>query len=283
VEIGRITFMTAQLAKSRDQLKAAQAAARARAPPKSEAGTATSSLSLAAQRMNDAPEAAQGIAAPANSAAAAESLAAARQQAEADAWRELLKNGTERLQQDRLIEPANDSAKYYLLTLRGLDPNYAGLSAAMQDLGSRLVAKARRALALEQYDAARSWLDEAQAAGVAAAESDTLRHDLDSAVGRRDFLANVVAAGDLKLVKSVQPEYPQKANLSKIQGWVELDFTVSESGEVKDIDVHAASAPGVFDSAAIRALSQWRYRPVMRDSKAVPQRARLRIRFALAD
>jgi protein TonB len=106
---------------------------------------------------------------------------------------------------------------------------------------------------------------------------------LDAAAARQQFLANVVAAGDLTPVKSVKPIYPAKANLSKIQGWVELDFTITESGAVKDIAIHAASAPGVFEDAAINALSQWRYKPVQRDAKSVAQRARIRIRFALAD
>ena len=210
-------------------------------------------------------------------------LAAARREADADARAQLLKNAMERMQQDRLIEPANDSAKYYLLTLRGLDPGNAGLPAALQDLGTRLVAKARRALSLGQYDAARSWLDEAAAIGFTSPESNSAQHDLDAAVAERQFLANIVTAGDLKLVKSVKPDYPRKAELSKIQGWVELDFTVAESGAVKDIAVHAASAPGVFDDAAIGALSQWRYKPVLREAKPVAQRARIRIRFSLVD
>jgi hypothetical protein len=50
---------------------------------------------------------------------------------------------------------------------------------------------------------------------------------------------------------------------------------------VKDIAVHAASAPGVFEGAAISALLQWRYKPVLRDGKIVAQRARVRIRFVL--
>ena len=57
----------------------------------------------------------------------------------------------------------------------------------------------------------------------------------------------------------------------------------SMSGGRLDIAVHAASNPGVFDKAAIGALSQWRYQPVVRDGKSVAQRARIRIRFALAD
>jgi protein TonB len=62
---------------------------------------------------------------------------------------------------------------------------------------------------------------------------------------------------------------------------VQLDFTVTENGEVKDVAAHDASAPGVFDQAAIEALSQWRYQPVLRDGRPVAQRARIRIRFNL--
>jgi TonB family protein len=338
VENGRIAFLTAQLAKSRAQVKTAQASARVRNEQKADEDRVAPLVALAKQRLDDArlidPEgnsalfyirealkldpnndaaqevekslamrllteahgaidrrdfvhaaawlgAAKGIAAPANIDAAQGLLAAARRQADTDAWTQLLKNGTQRLQQDRLIEPAGDSAKYYLLTLRSLDPGNAGLSAAMQDLGARLVAKARRALALEQYDAARSWLNEAGAVGFASPESNAVQHDLDAAVAGQQFLAKVVGAGELTLVKSVQPTYPPKAELGKIQGWVELDFTVAESGAVQDVAVHAASSPGVFENAAMRALSQWRYKPVLRDAKPVPQRARIRMRFTL--
>jgi protein TonB len=79
----------------------------------------------------------------------------------------------------------------------------------------------------------------------------------------------------------VTPAYPKSAEAKKTQGWVELDFTVAQSGAVKDIVVHAASTPGVFDDAAISALAKWRYQPVVRDSQPKEQRARVRIRFVL--
>ncbi|HMA00384.1 MAG TPA: energy transducer TonB, partial [Steroidobacteraceae bacterium] len=46
--------------------------------------------------------------------------------------------------------------------------------------------------------------------------------------------------------------------------------------------LHAANPPGIFDAAAINALSQWRYKPVLKDAKPAAQRARIRIRFTLA-
>jgi len=338
VESGRIAFLTAQLAKSRERVSAAQAQVRAR-NERTGQQRVTPLLDLAAQRMsggqviepkgdsaqfyiqqalqldpnNDAVQdaeralalrllnetrgaidrrefdrasawldAARGLASPANIEAAENQLAAARSQATADAAAQLFKNAADRLQQDRLIDPANDSAKYYLLTLRGLDPNYAGLAAALSDLGSRLTAKARRALSLEQYDAARSWLDEAAAIGYGSNESSAVRQDLEAAAAKQKFYANVVAANDLTPVKTVEPAYPQKARAAQIEGWVELDFTVTETGEVKDIAIHAVSNPGEFEQSAIAALAQWRYKPILRDAKPVPQRARVRIRFTLA-
>jgi periplasmic protein TonB len=92
----------------------------------------------------------------------------------------------------------------------------------------------------------------------------------------------MVPASQLTLLKSVQPTYPNRAAVSRTEGWVELGFTVSETGQVKDVVVHATSVPGVFEEAAVRAVSQWRYQPVLRDAKPVPVRTELRIRFALS-
>ncbi len=347
VESGRITFLTAQLAKARDQAKALPAPVRAKADAAPldarEAGTvpggADQLSALAMQRVHEGNlidpeqdsaryyvqealrqdpnssaaleaqealalsllsaarsaidrrdfahasswlEAASGIASPANIDNVKQLLASARRQAETDAAEQLLKSARERLQQDRLIEPANDSAMYYLTTLRGVDPANAGLAPATQDLGARLVAKARLALSLGQYDAARNWLDQATTIGYSSPDVAAALRDVDAALTKQKFLTNVVGANELALVKSVQPVYPRKAQQSAIEGWVEMDFTVAETGEVKDIAVRSASPPGVFDQAAVGALSQWRYKPVLHDTKAVAQRARIRIRFALS-
>jgi TonB family protein len=92
---------------------------------------------------------------------------------------------------------------------------------------------------------------------------------------------STIDAAGLALVKSVQPDYPRKAREAAIEGWVELEFTVTPSGLVNELAVTASNPRGVFDQAALTALSQWRYKPVMVGAKAVPQRARLRIRFTL--
>ena len=225
--------------------------------------------------------AADGVASPDNVEILRRALDSARREADADAEKQLLKSAEERLRDDRLIEPGNDSAKYYLTALRSVDPANAGLAQITQELGTRLVGKARSALILQQYDAARSWLDEGAAIGYAAPEASAARRDLDAALAQQAFLANVVNANQLDLVKSVPPVYPRKAEQNGIEGWVELDFTVADSGAVEDVAVHAANPPGVFDQAAVGALLQWRYKPVLRDAKPAEQRVRIRIRFTV--
>jgi len=54
-------------------------------------------------------------------------------------------------------------------------------------------------------------LAEAAAAGYTSADSGAVSRELEAAVSQQQFLANVVAANELELVKSVKPIYPTKA------------------------------------------------------------------------
>lgn len=67
--------------------------------------------------------------------------------------------------------------------------------------------------------------------------------------------------GDAIPLVRVPPQYPQRAASRGIQGWVQLEFTITETGAVEDIVVIAADPPGYFESAAERALSRWKYKP----------------------
>ena len=311
IEGGRIVFLAAQLAKSREQLKTAQAQvqqlSKARTAPKADEDRVRADpQSTAAPDAKRAPasrllkdvrgaidrrefahaaaliDSANGIAVPADIESVKGLLGAARKQADVDAWGQLLKSANERLLQDRLIEPANDNAKYFYLTLKQLDPGNAALSSVLQDLGTRLASKARRALILGQTDAAKSWLDEAGAIGFTSAEVSSAQHDLEAALAKQNFMTNLVPANQLTLLKSVQPAYPMKAQGRKLEGWVDVEFTVSEAGKVKDVAVRAASSPGIFEDAAVKAVSQWRYQPILRDARPVPVRTQIRVRFALS-
>jgi TonB family protein len=192
-----------------------------------------------------------------------------------------MRSARQSIAQDHLVEPENDNAQDYLVALRKQDPQNAELADLTEDLGGRLLAKARASVNAREYETARSWLDHAAAVGYVSPQMDALRRDVDAALARAAFMADVIGANQLTLVKSVQPVYPPKAEKSAIEGWVELDFTVTDEGTVEDVAVDAAKPAGVFEAAATAALLQWRYKPLVRDGKAVATRARIRIRFTL--
>ena len=53
-----------------------------------------------------------------------------------------------------------------------------------------------------------------------------------------------------------------------LAGSVDLEFTIAPNGDVTDIAIRAAQPQGVFEQAAVAALSHSRYRPVERDGKS---------------
>ena len=77
------------------------------------------------------------------------------------------------------------------------------------------------------------------------------------------------------------PEYPYKAARRGIEGWVRVAFDVNESGNVENVEVVESDPPGVFDIAATRAVSRWRFKPRIIDGKAVPGKASQVVEFKL--
>lgn len=94
-------------------------------------------------------------------------------------------------------------------------------------------------------------------------------------------VSNVVPANTLHRVNYREPRYPPAARAKNLSGWVDLEFTVRSDGSVGGVQAVGAEPPGVFEPAAIEAVSAWHYLPVLRDGAPVAQRASVRIRFAL--
>jgi TonB family protein len=72
-------------------------------------------------------------------------------------------------------------------------------------------------------------------------------------------------AGLTPIIKVV-PQYPEAARAQGIEGSVQIDFTVNSSGAVQSPTITASSPTGVFDQAALAAVSRWRYAPVAEDA-----------------
>ena len=82
----------------------------------------------------------------------------------------------------------------------------------------------------------------------------------------------------------VDPEYPLAARGHDDNGGrVDLEYTVRADGSVSDVVVTHAEPVGVYEAAAVKAVRQWRYDPILRDGHPVDQRVYLELRFAYRD
>lgn len=80
----------------------------------------------------------------------------------------------------------------------------------------------------------------------------------------------------------IPPRYPMNAARRNIEGWVKIEFTITETGTVKDAVVVAAQPSDVFDQAALRAISKWKFKPKIIDAEAFEQRAVQVLQFKLS-
>ena len=92
-----------------------------------------------------------------------------------------------------------------------------------------------------------------------------------------------VAADAFERVHAPDPVYPAQALRARTRGWVELEFTVTPTGSVRDVEVVDAEPEGVFDAAATQALTQWRFQPRLVNGPGVAQRTSVTLRFDVGD
>ncbi|NNU15202.1 energy transducer TonB [Parvularcula sp. ZS-1/3] len=63
------------------------------------------------------------------------------------------------------------------------------------------------------------------------------------------------------LVKAVPPEYPRAAERRDLEGEVIVSIVVGDDGSVSSATVVSATPPGIFDTAATRAVQRWKFEP----------------------
>ena len=99
--------------------------------------------------------------------------------------------------------------------------------------------------------------------------------------------ANIaIAAADTDVVPivRVQPQYPLRASERGIEGWVELQFTISKTGTIKNPLVTNSHPSSIFDRAALKAIRKWKYNPKIEDGDPVERPGvRVRLKFELSN
>jgi periplasmic protein TonB len=67
----------------------------------------------------------------------------------------------------------------------------------------------------------------------------------------------------------INPDYPPRALSRGLEGWVQVQFTITATGTVKDPVVVNAMPKSIFDDAALKAIARWRYNPKVEGGTAV--------------
>jgi len=127
----------------------------------------------------------------------------------------------------------------------------------------------------QEAEALRREAETAGAPTAAAAQKQTDKEVLGGVVGGVvspvEAVAPVRAVGEIKppkLIKMVQPVYPEIARKAGVEGIVILEVTTDQSGRVANVRV-LKSVP-LLDQAAIEAVKQWLYEPIVIDGKPRP-------------
>jgi TonB family protein len=150
--------------------------------------------------------------------------------------------------------------------------------AAEQAAAEQLAAEqaAAEQLAIEQATESQSGND----ATVVLAAANTV--ESANVVANRSVADDApVAASSLQRTKYVAPKYPRAAQRRNISGWVDVVFTVDIDGTVKDISVRDSNPGITFVNAAVGAVEDWEFAPVMESGTAIPKRAAVRMMFAI--
>ena len=90
-----------------------------------------------------------------------------------------------------------------------------------------------------------------------------------------------VMVSSLKRLKYVAPKYPRSAQRRNLSGWVDVLFTVTADGTVRDVEVQDSEPGDTFANSAIRAVEKWEFEPVVESGSVVEKRAGVRMMFAL--
>lgn len=188
----------------------------------------------------------------------------------------------QRLTEGKLIDPAGASAKDALVTLRDAAPTRPEVEELSRALSTRLINSSKQAMSAKAFDRSAQLLAASRDVGARYNEAAISQAERELVAARElnSAQTNIVSAATLTRTRTVNPVYPESARKRGIEGWVELAFTVQPNGTVDEVEVRNASPAEVFDDAAMRAIRQWRFEPVVRNGEKVQQRAMVRLKFA---
>lgn len=84
---------------------------------------------------------------------------------------------------------------------------------------------------------------------------------------------------NVRILRRVEPDYPEAAMQQHIQGSVVLQAQVGEDGAVQHLTV--ISGNSMLATAASDAVLKWRFKPIVQDGRTLPFQTRVKVDFVL--
>lgn len=156
--------------------------------------------------------------------------------------------------------------------------NFIRMQEQSREVRSRRDPKAPEKPETEQQRDLNRLAEASKGSGLTGMNVDMPDIDIDIDVG-----GGIALARELTPLVRFPPEYPMSAMGNRIEGYVLLRFTVTETGTVADPEVLRADPPNIFDRAAMRAVLRWKYQPQLANGKPVSVITYTRIVFQMAD
>jgi len=99
----------------------------------------------------------------------------------------------------------------------------------------------------------------------------------DMTMGGTDFAVD----GEYLPIVRVEPLYPRRAQSRGIEGYCDMEFTVTKTGEVINA-VATECSSSVFKNASVKAVLKWKYKPRVVNGESIDSpgvRTRLTFKF----
>jgi TonB family protein len=183
---------------------------------------------------------------------------------------------------NRILTPPNDNARHYVELMIAAAPNHAQTRADRDLLVTELLARSAQSLEALDTDGARAWIDAAEPIANDAAQIAAARNAWTDRIIAMET-AKPLPASALKFTTYVPPKFPDTAVSRGIEGWVDVEFTVSANGSTRDISAADGSHDRMFRAEALEAVAQWRFEPRIFMDRPIDQRAHTRVRFVFND
>ncbi|MAT84713.1 MAG: hypothetical protein CMD39_10545 [Gammaproteobacteria bacterium] len=204
-----------------------------------------------------------------------------RQLRQSQQVKEQLLAAADALQSDRLMPPADPNAFTLYSRVLEVEPDSAAAKRGLELVREGLIDRARTLLAADDMAETFANLDAAERAGASATLIAGLREEaeyrqrlLDAAAGRFEELYPL---SDLKPIRQQAPSYPRTAPRNA-SGSVEMHMTVTETGDVRDVEV-LGTPREYFERAAVQAVRNWRFEPVIENGQPIPVRVAVKVTF----